>query len=882
MFMPGTASDKRRTPSPSADMAHPPRRLSPPASRSYSPATAARRKNLPAPTPTSHGISGQYLKLEHGDGGVSGALLPPPPITGNSFSRSSSADRGSRPGTPSSMSYSRPSTPSLAVPGSRPMTPKSPATEEKQKLKKGNAWFGSKKKEKDHTKGPVAWIAGHPQKLPYEVDGLLSARPELELCDHTGGNCFVYLWPKSSGKGASFKVSTAIFAASPVLTGLASGDISSHSGDIAGEDRLQIPLDARAQTLSLQDLSTPPVTPERNWNHTSSTSAGGPKSTNLYLPDKLSSNSSSTSANNNMDDLQKLIDVRNFFAFLCGQSLIATEQKHSFFDIFMTIGDLLKICEFSNLDGSTFGEVASNSFDNYVEELELADVRQSREKTIEGIVLGERMKSVLLYNEAFTHGVGRYDDLIAMKAPKFELISHITQNRLVTAARDLSKRTAAIREILTEFNFPSLFAGIMSSKVSEERKEGVRFDAWKESFLGTRRFIAGLLQHRYGHWPPKARSKKNDLETSGLNRLVLVELYRDMTSLYDLLVDRKSLTTRTVDGIDLAGAREEPVIRAVRTILSEYDRSSPPVKPPIPFDIPQLPTLKTTRPDFGRGDKKQDTKAASKKLKDDEIVKILRASWNPDAVLTPFVDAFRDMEKRAAHSCSLAELQELRVGQWIFMYAVLQALPMLAVDAPGIKHTQGVEYFLCSPPRSGVPWINSTAAGGRTWFSIGDGGGVVSLPSDLIEHGVEGIYRRSHCWQMAGQWAAANPILAEAMKEQDRTNSSAPPVQQDELLPSFAPGANPAASLLRPASAASNYNTNSRRTSFMSLGLEALPLPSGVAPDGSVPAAGGSRPASPGLRPRTPAHNVDASRTFDAILADVGDGKGKSKKKEKK
>lgn len=100
-----------------------------------------------------------------------------------------------------------------------------------------------------------------------------------------------------------------------------------------------------------------------------------------------------------LHDLQTLIDIRNFFAFLCGQSLVATPKKGNFFHIFMTVSGVLKTYEFSNLDGSTFGETASGSFDTYVEELGLADVRGSREKTIEGIVLGERMKSVLLYNE---------------------------------------------------------------------------------------------------------------------------------------------------------------------------------------------------------------------------------------------------------------------------------------------------------------------------------------------------------------------------------------------------------------------------------------------------------------------------------------------------
>lgn len=785
------------------------------------------------------------------------------------------------------------------------MTPSSPVGENAEKQKKKHSWFGKSKKEEE-PRGPTAWIAGHPQKLAYDTESLLNSRPVQELWDDRDGNSYVYLGNKNTGKSASFKVDSAVFASSPVLTRLAFGDVYSQN---PAADRRQMPLDARAQGLSLNDPSTPPATPKRNADTTSSTSSqdsrgrysnfsDSAQEAHLYLPVKLgrdaptaptiappSKSKVERPTDPAMEDMQTLIDIRNFFAFLCGQSLVATERKGSFFQIFMSIAGILKTYEFSNLDGSTYGEVASSSFDNYVEELGLADVRTSREKTIEGIVLGERMKSVLLYNEAFTHGVGKHEDLVNMKSPKFNLISPITQNRLVRAAMDLEKRTASIRLILEDFDFPSLFTGIMNSKTSEERKEGVRFDEWKDGFLGTRKWTMSSYQQRYGHWPPKARSKKNDLETSGLNRLVLRDVYHDMTSLYDLLVDRSNLTTRTVDGVILAErATEQPTIRALRAVLSEYDRSSPPVKPPIPFDLPKMPDLRTTRPDYGTGDKKKDLKAISKKLKDDEIAKLLRASWNDDTIVSPFLDAFRDLEKRAAHGCTIAEIVDLRVGQWIFMYVVLQALPMLACDAPGIKHTKGVEYFLCEPPRSGVPWANPNAAAGaggmggprRTWFSVGEGGGVVSLPSDVVEHGVEGIYRRSHCWQMAERWSASNPILNSALHEQEAINAEQSAALGDGLPPPplAAPPGMSAPGGLRPDSRSSSPagGRSSKRYSSLGMGLEALPMPAGVTPDGRAPSP------VPGGRPASRGHEVDASKTFDAILADVqGQKKGKKK-----
>ncbi|KAI7571580.1 hypothetical protein KC319_g6013, partial [Hortaea werneckii] len=240
-----------------------------------------------------------------------------------------------------------------------------------------------------------------------------------------------------------------------------------------------------------------------------------------------------------------------------------------------------------------------------------------------------------------------------------------------------------------------------------------------------------------------------------------------------------------------------------------------------------------------------------------------------------------ELEKKAAHGCKIGEIVDLRIGQWIFMYVVLQALPMLACDAPGIKHTKGVEYFLCEPPRSGVPWANPAIGNqggmgmGRRWFSVGEGGGVVSLPSDIVEHGVEGIYRRSHCWVMAEQWSAANPILNSALHEQEALNASQSAALGDAGLSLPPPPPPNQGGLMVPGSRSSSPAGSTRsdkRSSYIGLGLEALPLPAGVSPDGRSSSPG------PGGRPASQGHVVDSSKTFDSILGDIqGQKKGRKK-----
>lgn len=755
--------------------------------------------------------------------------------------------------------------------------PKPHTTHNSQEKSKKKHWWSRDDGNANNTPKPRAWTAGHDKTLAYDVDGLVNAQPVTELWNERGGNCFVYLFPRSSGLGPSFKIDSALLAASSILTKYAFNE--THGKHDAGAAQYHHMPQGWAPESNY--LSTPPRTPNRNVQPRTSTSSFGPsprgstssdeQNVHLYMPLQLSTAAALTSTpprsdeQTALEDLQALVDCRNLFAFLCGQSLVATERRQSFFSIFMSTSRQLKHFEFSNFDGSTFGDAANTSFNCYIDELTLDDVRTNRQKLIDGMVLGEQMKSVRLYNEAFTHAVGLHPEIVALENSRLSHVSPTTRTRLTRAYMDLEKRTASVRLILTDFEFPFLFSGIMSSKTSEERKSGVRFDAWKESFLGMRKFIIGSYKQRYGDWPPKASSKKNSLETSGLNRLVLRDVYHDLSSLYDLLVDRSNLTTRTIDGCNLSTNTSSPKVSGLRAVLSEYDRSSPPVKPPMPFDLPRLPTLKSTRNDFGVGDDKKVAKDASKKIKDDEVIKILYASRNSDVAQNPFLNAFCEMERRAAHGCSLNEIEDLRIGQWIFMYVVLQALPMLACDAPGLRWIDGVEYFLCESPRGGIPWADVTLANSarRTWFSVGGGesGNVISLPSDVLEHGVEGIYHRSHCWQMAEKWSANNPILHGALHEQQHTTGANIASQHGLVVPPTAfPGS------LRPDSRPGSRNATSKRLSSLTLGLEALPLGDNAAQAATLE------------RARTPKHSVDESKTFDAILGSVETGKASKKK----
>ena len=486
-------------------------------------------------------------------------------------------------------------------------------------------------------------------------------------------------------------------------------------------------------------------------------------------------------------------------------------------------------------------------------ELGINDVRSSREKTIEGIVLGEAMRSVLLYNEAFTHAVGRLKEIKDLASPKYAMISNRTIDLLDRGSIDLDSRLETMTLKLTDFQFYGLFQGVLNSSSADESKQ-LNFDRWKSSYHSMRKWFITYQKAKWGHWPPRV-GKKNNLQTDGLNRIVLKELYADVCLLYDLLVDRAALTTRTGDLAEELTDTGDIIPRTLRKVLAEYDRSTPPVLPPVPFDVPILPKA-TNQRDLGR------------KLKKHEVNEVLSKSYNADTNIPngpPILHSFRTFDADSAHGLTIETIGAQRCGQWLFLYAVLQTLPWLVVDAPALEHTAGVEYFVCVAPRSGVPWARDDAALNRNWYGVAGSDKIVSLPSDLLIHGVEGTFRRSHCWARAQQWTAGSALLAAAAAE--TVGLALPPPPQAAMQPGR----------LNPLSASRSNSPEpvgrrSKRASVVDLGLEALPMPAGVQPEMQDGSAARARPVS-GV-------TGDPSITFDAILGSAGlQGPASSKKK---
>lgn len=452
--------------------------------------------------------------------------------------------------------------------------------------------------------------------------------------------------------------------------------------------------------------------------------------------------------------LQRLIAIRNLFAFLTGQPLVGNKVAPTIFAAFLEISALMKEFDFMSMDGTTWGEAVDMSFGFYIGQLALADVRHSREKTLEGVILGERMKCWELYNEAYTHAAGKWQAIQSLKSPLMAQVSPEVLRRLERANLDLLNRQHNVNQRLEEFEFPALFAGVAGSSEFKD----VRFNRWKTSFSRMRGFTLDYYKGLFGAWPPKARSKKNPFSESGLNRLVLKALYADLCSLYDLLVDRDSLTPRVIDQPleDVSDKEDDQNIKALRKMLTEFEQSSPPVLPPIPFDIPRIPTMRTVQAKYDDMKEKERLKF-DRNIKEYELQLILHKSYNfdTDSINTAFLEQFKAFDADLAKGKSSAEIVDTRLGIWLFLYVVIQSLPLLVIDAPDLQFTEGVEYFLCQPPMGNAPWIEDAGAARKAWYQVPGSDRKVELSADVVMFSVEGTYERSHCWEAAKQWDAA-------------------------------------------------------------------------------------------------------------------------------
>lgn len=163
----------------------------------------------------SRSVSGQSSRSAHSPLASptvekAGSLEPQRPLSPNPQSRPSSRLRNrSPPSPPADALFNRPTActldPVLAV--------------RDDKKNRRRSWFGRSKSTESIERGPKAWVVGHPERPTYDLGRLADGERLLELWDETA-DCEVHLFPRTSGKGPSFKIGRALLASSKFLSEL--------------------------------------------------------------------------------------------------------------------------------------------------------------------------------------------------------------------------------------------------------------------------------------------------------------------------------------------------------------------------------------------------------------------------------------------------------------------------------------------------------------------------------------------------------------------------------------------------------------------------------------------------------------------------------------
>ncbi|EHK97196.1 hypothetical protein M7I_7054 [Glarea lozoyensis 74030] len=176
-----------------------------------------------------------------------------------------------------------------------------------------------------------------------------------------------------------------------------------------------------------------------------------------------------------------------------------------------------------------------------------------------------------------------------------------------------------------------------------------------------------------------------------------------------------------------------------------------------------------------------------------------------------------------------------------------------------------------------MPWIEDAPK--TAWYGVAGGQQMVSLPSHLVENGVEAVYRRSHCWTAADTWIGhANGEAEEEAYLAPQLSPLAPPPGFGNDFGMRPPSRGRDGDTLSPTTGGDRSRSRQSARQSIALGLERLPIPMGVAGGSPVLGSpGGSRRDSALGRPKT---MEMTGATFDDILGTQQpvEKKGKGKK----
>ncbi|KAF1933869.1 uncharacterized protein M421DRAFT_414920 [Didymella exigua CBS 183.55] len=452
------------------------------------------------------------------------------------------------------------------------------------------------------------------------------------------------------------------------------------------------------------------------------------------------------------------VAIRNFLAILHGKPIVGADV----FDMLSTLQMQIQVMYDLDTDtrSTTPAERSVQMITNYLGQYGIDNVCKDTRHALALLAWAEQdsVRWRKGYLECFTHLAGAMTPRME-ETSGFKRLSITTRRNLGIAAKTLQLRVMEAEERLGTFDFADLW------KDSPKLTNG----PVHQSYQGFRQFLIDHYGRIYGTWPPPS-------EGLWLNRKAVLAMQDDFGSLYDYLVDRDvywnpreerasrkwEMQHRLTDDFEA----DLPEL-GITDMLVMYDAKAgyahiPHPYPLLPREVSKLPKPKEKK-SFFSSLKKDKTKDATKDAKahlqlsivfsDATNIEKLDVNFNGSTL----IDKFEQFELTT--DLKNISPREARLGRWVLLYGILQVLSTLSVDVQGLKHTEGVRYFLCTDLKRCPEWVTSGQ-------------------SDSLE----ATQQRSWCWQRA--WdptpirnapveleAAAMPDRSSAPRDRARSNT---------------------------------------------------------------------------------------------------------------
>lgn len=484
------------------------------------------------------------------------------------------------------------------------------------------------------------------------------------------------------------------------------------------------------------------------------------------------------------DQIRHQLATRNVFALLYHVSLVGLT-------LHQVLADLLSRLEQYMPYGQNDNVLTVMS---YLSARGIDDVRNDAESAVGLLAWSEdpKVRWEEAWREAFVHAAGLYGTSRGRatidSCADFKALSPITRALLERASLETQLRVQAAEERLVGFSFGDMWP--MSVTLASFSGTLLLGPA-KDTADRLQQFFVNHYRTAYGgQWPPSAPQADDPHETTWLTRILTRALQKDFGALYDYLVNRDivwdmSETRASRKWLMVSESRNkafeaDTVDLPMTDMLIEFDNKQrfPHIPNPYPL-VPESVPVQLHNPETG---KPASTPVSGSSGSSISFLKRNRINAESEAVSSPptahqqhrpgplerrillaytestnvymlgsdfiesdLIDAFVKFEK----GDRVGELNPnlARRARWILIYGILQTLASVSVDAPGVRHRDGVSYHL-SPQLKGAripPWTKKHRAVGRAY----------------PQRYMEAAHELSHCWVAPQLWAAGNTSASE-------------------------------------------------------------------------------------------------------------------------